>query len=320
VTSIRQRVRRIASRSSAASYGRKAIARASCTPRRPAAPAVAARCCRHRALGGLAQQVEDDDGPPRNDEDRDHRQGPGRGLRKHAPSQQQQQRQRRRHQAPAQVVEELPLRKRRQRIGEATLSGTRDSRQEPARKLPIAPDPAVTAAQVRAVARRVFLVELHIAQQCRARIAAFEQVVAKDAVLREAIGKRRLERIDVVDSLADERTLAEHVLVHVGPPRACKGPCPALRVQARVPGASRPGEADAHARLQDSVALGHDASRRVEARAVEGMRHDGDELPRAIARELRVGVERDHVAHRRRARRDRRRPARSDRARRAGRR
>ena len=40
--------------------------------------------------------------------------------------------------------------------------------------------------------------------------------MAEDAVLREPPADRLLERVDVVDPLADERAFAEHVLVDVG--------------------------------------------------------------------------------------------------------
>ena len=60
----------------------------------------------------------------------------------------------------------------------------------------------------------------------------------------------------------------------------------------RPPG---PGQADADARLEDPIALGDDPPGRVKDRAVKGMGHGADELPRDIARQLRVRVERDHV-------------------------
>ena len=40
--------------------------------------------------------------------------------------------------------------------------------------------------------------------------------MAEDPVLGKAAAERPLERVDVVDALADERALAEHVLVDVG--------------------------------------------------------------------------------------------------------
>jgi hypothetical protein len=53
---------------------------------------------------------------------------------------------------------------------------------------------------------------------------------------------------------------------------------------------------DRDARLEDRVALDDPAEARVEARPIEGMRHDADELAgRRLARELGVRVEADHV-------------------------
>src|SRR3546814_4438711 len=82
--------------------------------------------------------------------------------------------------------------------------------------LPVAADPAVPALDVQRIAARVVLVQLHVADQAGPRIAAFEQVVAQDPVVGEAAVERLLECGDLVDPLADERALAEQVLVHVG--------------------------------------------------------------------------------------------------------
>ena len=68
---------------------------------------------------------------------------------------------------------------------------------------------------VRAVARRIAFVQFDIAEQARAHVTAFQQIVTEDAVFRQAILQRELEHIDVVDALADERALAEGVLVDV---------------------------------------------------------------------------------------------------------
>ena len=72
------------------------------------------------------------------------------------------------------------------------------------------------AAHVRAVAGRIFLVQLHIAQQPRPRVAPFQKIVAEDPVLGETPVERLLERIDLIDALADERAFAEQVLVNIG--------------------------------------------------------------------------------------------------------
>ena len=45
----------------------------------------------------------------------------------------------------------------------------------------------MAAAHIGAVARGIFLVHLHIGQQAGARVAAFHQVVAENAVVRESV-------------------------------------------------------------------------------------------------------------------------------------
>ena len=62
----------------------------------------------------------------------------------------------------------------------------RHARQQPARDLPVAADPAVPAADVGAVARGIVLVHLDVAEQPRARVAPFEEIVAEDPVLGKA--------------------------------------------------------------------------------------------------------------------------------------
>jgi hypothetical protein len=52
-----------------------------------------------------------------------------------------------------------------------------------------------------------------------------------------------------------------------------------------------------HARLQDRVALDHAAELRIEARAIERMRHLADEAARRFAQQPRIGIEGQHVAH-----------------------
>ena len=64
------------------------------------------------------------------------------------------------------------------------------------------------------VARRMFFVQRHIAQQGRTAIGAFDQVVAENRVLGK-VAAALLEGIDVVDPLADERAFAEQILIDV---------------------------------------------------------------------------------------------------------
>jgi hypothetical protein len=73
----------------------------------------------------------------------------------------------------------------------------------------------VTAAHVRAIARGIFLVELHVGEQPRARVATFDQVVAENSIFGKAASQSALEGIDLVDPLAAERALLEEILVDV---------------------------------------------------------------------------------------------------------
>ena len=83
-------------------------------------------------------------------DDPDDRQRPEPCRRQHRPAQQQQQCHARRHQAAPQVVEDLPARQGRERIALPAPAGAGNARQQPARKLPVAANPAVAPADVRA--------------------------------------------------------------------------------------------------------------------------------------------------------------------------
>ena len=125
--------------------------------------------------------------------------------------------------------------------------------------------------------------------------------MAQDAVFRQAIGQRPLEGVDVVDALADEGALAEQILIHVGDGARVGVDAGFAAIQARVAGAVDAHEARGHAWLQDAVTLDHDPGpcTAAEARPVQGVRHRGHDLRRRVARQLCVGVQCDHVAHRR---------------------
>jgi hypothetical protein len=86
--------------------------------------------------------------------------------------------------------------------------------QQPRGNLPIAAHPAVRRLTSARSGGKI-LVQLDVAEQAGAGVAAFEQVVAEDRGCRAAAAQRLLEGVDVVDALADERALAEQVLVHV---------------------------------------------------------------------------------------------------------
>src|SRR5260370_20191765 len=66
------------------------------------------------------------------------------------------------------------------------------------------------------IPRRKLLDQLDVGRQSRPRESSFEKIVAEQRVVRDAVCKRRLEHIDIVDALADVRALIEKVLVNVG--------------------------------------------------------------------------------------------------------
>ena len=151
----------------------------------------------------------------------------------------------------------------------------------------------MAAAHVGAVARRIVLVERHVAEQPGAHEAALEQVVAEDAIRRQTIAEAVLERLDVVDALADEGAFAEEVLIDVRHRPRIRVDARLAAIQARIARPAGAGQADRHRGLQDAVA-GHDAARdRVVAWAIQRVRHGRHQRPRRIARQLGVGVEGD---------------------------
>ena len=201
------------------------------------------------------------------------------------------------HQAAAQVVGQLATRQQRQRIALTAAIGARRPRHQPRQQLPVTPDPAVAALDVHGVTRRVVLIQLHVADQSSARVTAFDQVVAEDPVVRHASRQCAFERIDVIDALADERALVEQVLVHVRHGTRVRIDARLTAVHTRIPAARLAAHADADAWLQDPVAARDHVAGRIEAGAIERMRQRADQFPRRIARQLGVGVQRDHVTH-----------------------
>ena len=121
----------------------------------------------------------------------------------------------------------------------------------------------------------------------------------KHGVLRYASLERGRERIDVVEPLSGEDALVEEILIRV---RNGGG----VRIDACVAcvrsGEQRSGSArhrDADARLQDAVALGDAPEASIEPRPIQRMRDDADERLGCVARQARVRIERDAIAHRR---------------------
>ncbi len=139
------------------------------------------------------------------------------------------------------------------------------------------------------------LVERRVAHEPGARVAAFEQIVTEDAIIGKPMVQRLLEGIDLVDALADERAFTEQILIDVGDAAGIRVEAGLAAMQLCVTRSVRAGQACCHTRLQDAVTFNHPSLRNVVARAIQRMRHCPDELPRRVARQLRIGVQRDHV-------------------------
>ena len=126
---------------------------------------------------------------------------------------------------------------------------------------------------------------------------ALEEVVRQQRVFGHAVFKRRDERIHVVEPLAREDALAEQVLVRV---RHRGG----IRIHACMAGVDAGEERSrrtcyrhAHPGLQDAVALGDPPEAGIEVRTIQGMGDDADELPRRVAWQARVAVQRDDITN-----------------------
>ena len=239
---------------------------------------------------------EPGDGDERESEDGAREQDPRRrGTRQDGEARDDEREQRGRQEAPPQVVEDLPLGDEREAVS-LEARARRDERQEPPQDLPVPAHPAVLPARVREDVAGVVVDDLDVRDERRPRVKAFEEVVRQERVLGNTAVERRLERVDVVEALPREDSLAEQVLVRVRD----RG---RVRVDARVPGEhareARGGRArrrDRDARLEDAVARDDAAGHGVEAGAVQRMLEDADERAGGVAGKPGVAVERQDVA------------------------
>ena len=250
-----------------------------------------------RLAARRTQQREHEWNAPRRGHRREREQRPVYArVGQHRPSGDDPQEQRNRREAAPHVVENLPPRDGRERIDRRSFFAGHFVA-EPWRKLPVAANPAVQPPRRGEIARGVVVEHFDVGDEPRARERALDEVVAQQRVLGEAAGGRALEHGDLVDALARERPLAEQVLIDVGHGRRVRIDARVAGEDCRVARAVRAGERDAHARLQDSVSLHDPSGVLVEHGAVERMRHGADERDGGVARQHRVGVERDDVAH-----------------------
>ena len=147
------------------------------------------------------------------------------------------------------------------------------------------------------VAGRKLLDHLDIRGQAGAREDPLQEIVTEEDVFRHPPGKGRLEGIDVVDSLAGVRSLAEEILIDIRDgrrvgihaPRTGKDP-----LKERAFAANRQRGRDA--RLKDAVAIDDALLGAVEFRPVQRVGHLADQPRDRVARQPGIGIERDDVA------------------------
>src|SRR5581483_1889691 len=163
--------------------------------------------------------------------------------------------------------------------------------------LPVTTNPAVTPSNIRIIRCRIILVELYITQQAGARIAAFYQVVAENAVFRKTSAQCPLEGIHVIDSLTNKRTFAESILIYVRHSACVRINAYFSAPEPRIMGMTCAGQAGGNTWLQDAVAVDRTLPGSVINGLVQRMRHRANKLPNRVARQLGVGIESNDVPY-----------------------
>src|SRR5207248_8366208 len=141
------------------------------------------------------------------------------------------------------------------------------------------------------------VVDRNVSREPGADVAAFDQIVRQQGVLRKPTMRRGFVRGNVVDALPSEAALAEQILIYVGDSGRIRVDTWMTRVDRRETRAMRARQRDPDARLHDAEST-HDATAlRVILRAVQRVRQRADE-ERGVSRGKHgVRVERDDVSH-----------------------
>ena len=154
----------------------------------------------------------------------------------------------------------------------------------------------MAAGDVRRVTRGMLFVQRHVAEQGRSAIRPLDQVVAENRVVGK-VAAALFEGIQIVDPFADERAFGKQILVHIRYDTGVRIDARIVRVQLGETRAVGTGQVDADPRLQDRIAIDDPAAVRIEDRPIERMGQRAHQLPRGVARQVRVGIERDDITH-----------------------
>ena len=143
--------------------------------------------------------------------------------------------------------------------------------------------------------RRILFEQDDVCYQPDTPVDSFDQVVTEQRIFRHPSRQAALERVQIVDALANVNPFAEQILVGVG-----HGP--GVWIQADVPGKDAgeagdvsAGRSDFDARLQQGIPGDNGATARVELGAIQRMRERGDKPVPGFARHDRIGIQGDDV-------------------------
>ncbi len=171
----------------------------------------------------------------------------------------------------------------------------REQGQKPGQQLPIAADPALQAAGVDQVARRVFLVQNNVRDQRRASNDPLEQVMAEQGVLADLPFQAALKSRDIIDPFADINSLVKQILVHI---RHRKG----VQVEPGVPGkdlrkkgAVGAGGFDGYPWLDHGITGDDRVPVCGKFSLVKRVRQCGNQPVRAALGQGSIGIQRDHI-------------------------
>src|SRR6185312_8793923 len=153
----------------------------------------------------------------------------------------------------------------------------RPTAKNPRQQLPIATGPTVKPPRRDVIAGGKFLDDLYV----RGKTGA---------------GENPLEGVDVIDAFACIGAFPEQILVHIGNCRGIWIDTADAREDTLEQGTfAADGERGRNPRLQNRIALDDPVGGGVETRPVERVSHLADQAADCIARELGVGVQRDHI-------------------------
>ena len=199
-------------------------------------------------------------------------------------------------QTPAKVVENLPAADQGQMVA-LDSAGRRHPWEQPPEDLPVAAHPSALSTSVGQHRRGKIVHDFQVGDQRDSGVQPFEQIVREEGVLGHAAVERRLEGVDVIEALAGEEAFLEQILIGVRHRGGIRVDAGVTGVDPRKDRARGARHRDADPGLQDAVAFRHPSRRAVDLRLIERVKRDADQGLGGVARQLRVGVERDAVPH-----------------------